>query len=126
VFTKFRELWSVRQTFQWFRDHDIDLPANPIQGTGLVWKIPSQSLIRDILCNFYAGAYVWARRPVTTRLVDGRLEKRQSAMRPDEECRVFIRDHHVGYIDWGTYEENRSPLGRTEICRLLYQNEVRC
>jgi hypothetical protein len=45
----------VRQTFKWFRDHDVELPANPIQGTGLVWKIPSQSLIRDILCNpFYA------------------------------------------------------------------------
>src|SRR5215467_11321406 len=40
-------------------------------------------------------------------LVDGRLEKRQSAMRPAEECRVFIRDHHVGYIDWATYEENQ-------------------
>src|SRR6202045_4920800 len=48
VFAKFRELWSVRQTFQWFRDHDVELPANPIQGTPLVWKIPSQSLIRDI------------------------------------------------------------------------------
>jgi hypothetical protein len=48
----------VRQTFQWFRDHDVELPANPIQGTRLVWKIPSQSLVRDILCNpFYAGAY---------------------------------------------------------------------
>src|SRR5580658_3024052 len=83
VFTTFRELWSVRQTFKWFRDHDVELPANPIQGTGLVWKIPSQSLIRDVLCNpFYAGAYVWARRPTTTRLVDGRLEKRQSATRP--------------------------------------------
>src|SRR5262244_2503035 len=82
VFAKFRELWSVRQTFQWFRDHDVELPANPIQGTRLVWKIPSQSLIRDILRNpFYAGAYVWGRRPVTTLLVDGRLEKRQSAMR---------------------------------------------
>ena len=30
VFTKFRELWSVRQSFQWFRDHDLELPANPI------------------------------------------------------------------------------------------------
>ena len=36
IFTKFRELWSVRQTFQWFRDHDVELPANPIQGTRLV------------------------------------------------------------------------------------------
>jgi DNA invertase Pin-like site-specific DNA recombinase len=55
VFVKFRERWSVRQTFQWFRDHDVELPANPIRGTRLVWKIPSQSLVRDILCNpFYA------------------------------------------------------------------------
>lgn len=116
VFTKFRELWSVRQTFQWFRDHDVELPANPIQGVRLVWKIPSQSLIRDILCNpFYAGAYVWARRPVTTRLVDGRLEKRQGAMCRAEECRVFIRDHHVGYIDWATYEENRRMIRRNSV-----------
>src|SRR6266436_2327866 len=116
VFAKFRELWSVRQTFQWFRDHDVELPANPIQGTRLVWKIPSQSLIRDILCNpFYAGAYVWGRRPVTTLLVDGRLEKRQSAMRPAEECRVFMRDHHVGYIHWATYKENRRMMRRNSV-----------
>src|SRR5437660_8456577 len=118
MFAKFRELWSVRQTFQWFCDHDVELPANPIQGTRLVWEIPSQSLIRDILCNsFYAGAYVWGRRPVTTVLVDGRLEKRQSAMRPAEECRVFIRDHHVGYIDWATYEENRRMMRRNSVNR---------
>ena len=116
VFAKFRERWSVRQTFQWFRDHDVELPANPIQGTRLVWKIPSQSLVRDILCNpFHAGAYVWGRRPVTTLLVEGRLEKRQSAMRPAEECRVFIRDHHVGYIDWATYEENRRIMRRNSV-----------
>ena len=118
VFAKFRELWSVRQTFHWFRDHDIELPANPIRGTKLVWKTPSQSLIRDILGNpFYAGAYVWARRPVTTLLVDGQLEKRQGAMRPAEECRVFIRNHHVGYIDWATYEENRRIMQRNSVNR---------
>src|SRR3954449_3161761 len=116
VFEKFRERWSVRQTFQWFRDHDVELPANPIQGTRLVWKIPTQSLVRDLLCNpFYAGAYVWGRRPVTTLLVDGRLEKRQTAMRPAEECRVFIRDHHVGYIHWATYEENRRMMRRNSV-----------
>src|SRR5690348_8580055 len=116
VFVKFRERWSVRQTFQWFRDHDVELPANPIQGTRLVWKIPSQSLVRDILCNpFYAGAYVWGRRPVATLLVEGKLEKRQGAMRRAEECRVFIRDHHVGYIDWATYEENQRMTRRNSV-----------
>jgi DNA invertase Pin-like site-specific DNA recombinase len=116
VFAKFRERWTVRQTFQWFRDHDVELPANPIQGTQLVWKIPTQSLIRDILCNpFYAGAYVWGRRPVTTLLVGGRLEKRQGAMRRAEECRVFIPEHHVGYINWATYEENQRMTQRNSV-----------
>ena len=116
VFVKFRERWSVRQTFQWFRDHDVELPANPIQGTQLVWKIPTQSLVRDILINpFYAGAYVWGRRPVTTLLVEGRLEKRQAGFRRAEDCRVFIPHHHVGYIDWATYEENRRMIQRNSV-----------
>src|SRR5258708_18376950 len=116
VFVKFRERWSVRQTFQWFRDHDVELPANPIQGTRLVWKVPSQSLVRDVLCNpFYAGAYVWGRRPIATLLVEGRGEKSQGAMRRAEECRVFIRDHHVGYIDWASYEENQRMMRRNSV-----------
>jgi DNA invertase Pin-like site-specific DNA recombinase len=116
VFMKFRERWSIRQTFQWFRDHDIELPVNPIRGTRLVWKVPTQSLVRDILINpFYAGAYVWGRRPVTTLFVDGRLEKRQSALRRAEECRVFIPDHHQGYIDWATYEENQRMTRRNSV-----------
>jgi DNA invertase Pin-like site-specific DNA recombinase len=116
VFEKFRERWSVRQTFQWFRDHDVELPANPIQGARLVWKIPTQSLVRDLLCNpFYAGAYVWGRRPVATVLAEGRLEKRQGATRRAEDCRVFIPDHHVGYIDWAIYEENQKMIRRNSV-----------
>jgi len=116
VFAKFRELWSVRQTFQWFRDHDVELPANPIHGTRLVWKIPSQSLVADILRNpFYAGAYVWGRRPMETSLVEGRLKKRQGAYRRPQECRVFIAGHHPGYIDWATYEENLRMTHRNSV-----------
>jgi len=122
VFRKFRELWSVRQTFQWFRDHDVELPANPICGTRLVWKIPSQSLIGDILRNpFYTGAYVWGRRPMETLLVEGRLKKRQAAYRRPEACRVFIADHHVGYIDWVTYEENQRMMRRNSV---MWQADV--
>src|SRR5437764_5144526 len=55
VFSKFRELWSVRQTFRWFRDHDVELPVHPIHGTRLVWKIPWQKLdprhfVQSLLC----------------------------------------------------------------------------
>jgi len=116
VFLKFRERWSIRQTFLWFRDHDIELPANPIRGTRLVWKVPTQALVREILVNpFYAGAYVWGRRPMETVLVDGHLKKRQTSLRSAENCRVFIRDHHEGYIDWAIYEENQRVLRRNSV-----------
>src|SRR6201981_3425960 len=116
VFAKFRERWSVRQTFQWFRDHDVELPANPIHGTRLVWKIPTQSLVADILRNpFYAGAYVWGRRPMETSLIEGRLKKRQGPYRQPQDCRVFIAGHHAGYIEWATYEENRRMTHRNSV-----------
>ena len=109
VFAKFRQLWSIRQTFQWFRDHDVILPVNPAQGGNqLTWQIPTQSFIRDVLTNpFYAGTYVWGRRPTETVLVDGQLKKRQGRVLRVEECRVFIPEHHEGYIDRKTYDENQ-------------------
>src|SRR6202521_5132418 len=75
-----------------------------------------QSLVRDILRNpFYAGAYVWGRRPVETLLIDGRLRKRQAANRRPEDCRVFNAGHHPGYIDWATYEENQRMTRRNSV-----------
>jgi hypothetical protein len=50
-----------------------------------------------------------------TLLVDGRLKKRQAANRRPEECRVFIAGHHVGYIDWAAYEENRRMTSRNSV-----------
>jgi Recombinase len=94
----------------------MELPANAIRGTRLAWKVPTLALVREILVNpFYAGAYVCGRRPMETVLVDGHLKKRQTALRPAESCRVFIRDHHEGYIDWTIYEENQRILRRNSV-----------
>ena len=73
----------------------------------VVWQRPTHGFVVDVLHNpYYAGAYVYGRRPVETVLKDGRLVKRQGAPRRPEDCRVFIRDHHEGYIAWASYEEN--------------------
>src|SRR6202048_1679370 len=37
------------------------------------------------------------------------------ATRRAEECRVFIPEHHEGYIDWATYEENRRMTRRNSV-----------
>ncbi|MFQ5923721.1 MAG: recombinase family protein [Anaerolineales bacterium] len=110
VFKKFRESWSIRQTFKWFHDEGVELPVNKSVGgrMQLVWQLPTQSFIRDVVQSaFYLWAYVYGRRPVEVGYEGGRLLKRQGSCRKAEECKVFIREHHEGYIDWETYEENR-------------------
>jgi hypothetical protein len=45
-------------------------PPNPICGTRLLWKIPSQSLIAGTMRNpFHDLAYVWGWCPMETLLV---------------------------------------------------------
>jgi len=41
---------------------------------------------------------------------DGKPRKRQSRVRPPEQARVFIRDHHEGYISWSTYERIQTMI----------------
>jgi DNA invertase Pin-like site-specific DNA recombinase len=119
VFSKFRETWSIRQTFKWFRDNGVELPVSRARGGRLdvVFQVPRLSFVQDVLHNpFYAGAYAWVRRPTSVVWRDGVLRKRQRSPKPPEEARVFIRDHHEGYLDWATFEENQ---------RMIRQNDQR-
>jgi len=118
VFAKFRETWSIRQTFKWFRDNEVKLPVNKSrQGKmTVVFQIPRHSFVSYMLHNpFYAGAYAWGRSETEVFWRDGALKKRQSRPVLPEEARVFIRDHHEGYIDWATFEENQRMIGRNKI-----------
>jgi DNA invertase Pin-like site-specific DNA recombinase len=118
VFSKFRELWSIRQTYLWFRQHGIELPVNQVRAGKhqMVFKLPTHSFVSQVLRNpFYAGAYVYGRRVREVVLVEGRLVRRQGRERAPEEARVFLRDHHEGYLDWETYEENRRMARRNSL-----------
>ncbi len=109
VFSKFRDLGSVRQTFLWFHTEGVELPVNKSRGgrMRIVWQLPTLSFVNSILHNpFYAGAYFYGQRQAETTVVDGRLVKRTGRVRSPEECRVFLRDHHESYLDWEQFEEN--------------------
>jgi DNA invertase Pin-like site-specific DNA recombinase len=115
VFAKFRETWSMRQTFKWFRDNDVELPVTKVRSgkQAVVFQVPRQSFVASVLHNpFYAGAYAWGRRPTEVLWRDGKLRKRQGHALAPEEARVFIPDHHEGYVDWAVFEENRRMIGR--------------
>jgi DNA invertase Pin-like site-specific DNA recombinase len=115
VFTKFRETWSIRQTFKWFRDNDVELPVTKARHgrVVVVWQVPRQTFIAYMLHNpFYAGAYTWGRRATEVLWRDGLLRKRQKRPLPPEQARVFLRDHHPGYIAWATFEDNQRMMRR--------------
>ena len=120
VFATFRQAGTIRQTYLWFHGHGVALPVNKRRGTGvqLVWQLHSHSFVSHMLHNpCYAGAYVWGQRPSEVAWVGDRLVRRSGAPRLPEDCRVFIRDHHEGYIGWAEYEDNR---------RRLLGNNLRC
>ena len=118
VFTKFRETWSIRQTFKWFHDNEVALPVTKA-GDGrvqLVFQVPRHTFIARVLHNpIYAGAYVWGRRKSEVRWEDGRLTKYQGRASTPEEARVFLPDHHEGYIDWVTFKENERMIQRNDF-----------
>ena len=116
IFEKFRQLWSGRQASQWFWDHNVRVPVNKMFGgrVELNWKFPTADLVIDILRNpFYAGVYFYGCGKTQASLEDGKLVKRRRrpAPRPDN-CKVWIFDHHEGYIDWATHEEIRQRMSR--------------
>lgn len=114
VFSKFREARSVRQAWLWFYDRNLELPVNKPSADcmKIVWQVPNLSFVGNVLRNpFYAGAYAWGQNPTTTTVVEGRLVKRQRRVGRPEESEVFIPDHHEGYIDWETFQENLRVIG---------------
>jgi DNA invertase Pin-like site-specific DNA recombinase len=118
LFSKFRETWSMRQTFKWFRDNDIELPVNKfVNGKKrMIFQVPRYTFVQSVLKNpIYAGAYVYGRRPTEAVFKNGVLKKRQAKPLPVKEAKVFIASHHEGYIDWSTYEENLRRIAANDM-----------
>ena len=119
VFAKFSETGSIRQTFLWFHDSGLELPVNkPRNGRHrVVFQRPTHAFIGSVLHNpFYAGAYVWGQRPMKTVVTEsGAVRRRQASPCPPEKAKVFIRDHHEGYISWSTHQDNLRLMQRNSL-----------
>lgn len=118
VFRKFRELGSVRQTFLWFHSEGVELPVNkkPSGRVRLLWQLPTYPFLKDLLQHPYcAGAYVWGRRQTETVVVGGKVRKRQTVPLPPEQWKVFLRDHHEGYIDWEVFGEHQRRMSNNSL-----------
>ena len=113
VFEKFRQLGSARQATIWFREERIPLP-HVRAGTGgqeIFWNLPSAGRVRQILKNpCYAGAFAYGRTAARTVVAEGRARQRSRYLKPRQEWKLLLKDHHEGYIRWEEYLDNQQRL----------------
>ena len=101
----------MRRVWLWLRSEGLTFPMQTHYGAAIRWIDPSYTAIYHVLTNpVYAGAYVYgkSRRQITLDATGRR--KRQIRKLPRSEWSVLIPEHHTGFIDWATYEANRSRI----------------
>jgi hypothetical protein len=79
------------------------------------WVPPSYHTIHQVLTNpVYAGAYAYGKSH-RERYVDnqGRLRKRTRIL-PMAEWPVLLPEHHLGYIDWATFQAKQPRIDANE------------
>ncbi len=114
VFTKFRELGSIRQVYSWFIDNRLDLPiATYKNGNRLQWKLPSVNVLGNLLKNpIYAGAYAYGKTKRVVEIRAGRKHIKKGVLLPQDQWRVLIHDHHEAYISWDEYQNNMAMIAQ--------------
>ena len=113
VFDKFVELGSARQVLLYFRQGEIKFPkARHHRGKRtIIWELPVYSTIIWILKHpVYAGAYVYGRRQNRVFIRNNQPVKTSFHVSM-ETWKVFISDHHTGYISWEQFIRNQKQLG---------------
>jgi DNA invertase Pin-like site-specific DNA recombinase/DNA-directed RNA polymerase subunit RPC12/RpoP len=111
ILDRFAELRSARQVWLWMRSEGILFPLRRWQNGEIQWVTASYHQVHSVLTSpVYAGAYAFGKSR-RERYVDehGQPRKRTRKL-PQEEWEVLIWDHHPGYIDKATFEQNQAQL----------------
>jgi len=139
VFRRFADLGSARQVLVSLREDGLRLPRRPTRTGRISWAAATYPAVHDFLTNpCYAGAFVFGRSRSEKRIdLHGRVITRTVAV-PREEWAVLIPEHHLGFIDWPTFEANTAQLrgnwrpprgtggGAAREGAALLQGRIRC
>jgi DNA invertase Pin-like site-specific DNA recombinase len=111
VFRRFAELGTARQVLLSLREDGLLLPRRPTRTGRISWQPATYPAVHDFLTNpVYAGAFVFGRTRTDKRIdTSGKLVQRTMLL-PREQWAVLIPDHHLGFIDWATYQANTARL----------------
>ncbi len=111
IFDRFAELGSARQVWLWMRRAGVRFPMRRFAHGENQWTVPTYHQIHSVLESpVYAGAYAFGKTR-RERYVDEHGHTRQRMRRlPQAEWGVLIWEHHPGYIDKATFENNRERI----------------
>lgn len=113
IFSRFRQLGSARQVHLSLKAEAVHFPR-PSDGKKMIsfeWAPIRYRNVISVLKNpFYAGVYAYGKSENRTAIIDGRARKTYGHHRPLQECEIFLKDHHEGYIDWAEFERNQKQL----------------
>ncbi len=111
IFERFAELGSVRQVWLWMRREQLRFSMRRFAHGEIEWIVPTYHQIHSVLKSpVYAGAYAFGKTR-RERYIDEHGNTRQRMRRlPQAEWQVLIWDHHPGYIDKATFEQNRERI----------------
>ncbi|MHB8310930.1 recombinase family protein [Metallibacterium sp.] len=113
VFERFAEMGSARRVWLWFCSQGLRFPLHSNTLQDIRWVTPTYTKIHQVLTNpFYAGVYVYGRTLQLSYIDESGRVRKRSKKRPRTEWPVFIRDHHLGFIDWATFETNQKRLAQ--------------
>jgi len=113
VFERFTEMGSARRVWLWFRTEGVRFPLQMVQGGEISWQAASYTAIHQVLTNpVYAGAYVYGKTRQETVLDEQGVRRKRVRKLPRSQWQVLIPDHHPGFIDWQTYEDNQERLAK--------------
>jgi DNA invertase Pin-like site-specific DNA recombinase len=114
VLRLFEELGSCQKVLRYLRDENVLLPRHQTSGLHkgeLIWKLPSEAAIYDIICNpAYAGAFAYGRtqgdptRRKPGQPASGRVHK------PMENWIHLQLGVYPAYISWEQYLANQERL----------------
>lgn len=111
VFRRFAELGTGRQVLLSLRGDGLLLPRRPTRTGRVSWQPATYPAVHDFLTNpVYAGAFVFGRTRTEKRIDATGKVVSHCVVLPREQWAVLIPDHHLGFIDWDTFEANTARL----------------
>jgi DNA invertase Pin-like site-specific DNA recombinase len=78
-------------------------------------KVLKMRMLRGMQEKAARGELIRLLPPGYVRDPAGKVVKYTGRFRSAEECRVFLKDHHEGYIPWDAFEENQRMIRSNSI-----------